>query len=147
MCLLLLQIPPNHADVSTQLPPALKKCLLQQHPTQLRRLGDSLHTNCAQKKATTVQAAQCVEEGHPSIGRGGIIVCYQQRPLAALAVTEEDSSLSDGSLSPQMPLHGLHSASTASKELETPARASNQQEKNCSYSAKKCPNDWWSLLK
>ena len=88
MCLLLLQIPPNHADVSTQLPPALKKCLLQQHPTQLRRLGDSLHTNCAQKKATTVQAAQCVEEGHPSIGRGGIIVCYQQRPLAALAVTE-----------------------------------------------------------
>ena len=65
-----------------------KKCLLQQHPTQLRRLGDSLHTNCAQKKATTVQAAQCAEEGHPSIGRGGIIVCYQQRPLAALAVTE-----------------------------------------------------------
>ena len=145
MCLLLLQIPPNHADVSTQLPPALKKCLLQQHPTQLRRLGDSRHTNCAQKKAT-VQAAQCAE-GHPSIGRGGIIVCYQQRPLAALAVTEGDSSLSDGSLSPQMPLHGLHSASTASKELETHARASNQQEKNCSYSAKKCPNDWWSLLK
>ena len=135
MCLLLLQIPPNHADVSTQLPPALKKCLLQQHPTQLRRLGDSHHTNCAQKKAA-VQAAQSAE-GHPSIGRGGIIVCDQQRPLAALAVTEGDSSLSDGSLSPQMPLHGLHSASTASKELETPARASNQQERNCSYSAKK----------
>ena len=112
-----------------------KKCLLQQHPTQLRRLGDSRHTNCAQKKAA-VQAAQSAQ-GHPSIGRGGIIVCYQQRPLAALAVTEEDSSLSDGSLSPQMLLHGLHSASTASKELETPARASNQQEKNCSYSAKK----------
>ena len=86
MCLLLLQIPPNHADVSTQLPPALKKCLLQQHPTQLRRLGDSRHTNCAQKKAA-VQAAQSAQ-GHPSIGRGGIIVCYQQRPLAALAVTE-----------------------------------------------------------
>ena len=146
MCLLLLQIPPNHADVSTQLPPALKKCLLQQHPTQLRRLGDSSsHTNCAQKKAA-VQAAQSAQ-GHPSIGRGGIIVCYQQRPLAALAVTEEDSSLSDGSLSPQMPLHGLHSASTASKELELLLELLTNKKRTVPRVQKKCPNDWWSLLK